>query len=63
MNIWIVEQFDDTELPKYEESYSKVSCKNISEKENKHAHHKCNHFNIKTNGWIPWFVFTTGCCF
>ena len=33
MNIWIVlTKFNDTELPKYEEFYSKVSGKNISKK-------------------------------
>ena len=45
-----VEKFKDTELPKYEDFYLKVSGKNISEKEYKHAQHIWAPFNIKTMG-------------
>ena len=44
------DKFNDTELPKYEEFYSKVSGKNIFKKEYEHAKHIWNHFKIKTNG-------------
>jgi len=45
-----VEKFKDTELPKYEDFYSKISGKSISENEYKHAHHIWKHFNIRTMG-------------
>jgi len=44
------DKFNNTELPKYEDFYSKVSGKNISKKEYQHAQHIWNHFNIKTMG-------------
>ena len=45
-----VEKINDTELPKHECFYSKVSGKNISEQEYKVAQHIWAHFNIKTMG-------------
>ena len=50
MNIWIVEKFSDTHLHKSEDLYSKVSGRNISEKECKYAQHIWTRFNIKTIG-------------
>ena len=46
-----VEKFNDTELPKFEDFYSKVSNKTIAEIEYEFAQHIWAHFNIK-NGRI-----------
>ena len=45
-----VEKFKDTDLPTYEDFYSKVSGTNISEDEYKHAQYIWKHFNIQTMG-------------
>ena len=45
--MYCVEQLNDTEILEYEDFDSKVSGKNISEKEYKHALRIWTHFNIQ----------------